>query len=31
MHLSEAKNVLQSFGLPVLLRLQLEAIPETNG
>lgn len=31
MHLSEAKHVLQSFGFPVLLRLQLEAIPATNG
>jgi hypothetical protein len=31
MHLSEAKHVLQSFGLPILLRLQLEAIPATNG
>lgn len=30
MHLSEAKHILQSFGLPVLFRLQLEAIPATN-
>lgn len=31
MHLSEAKHVLQSFGFLVLLRLQLEAIPATDG
>lgn len=31
MHLSEAKHVLQSFGFLVLLRLQLEPVPATDG